>query len=72
MVKNMILGMADAMHLHDRGEDRLKTLYCVLTRVQDGGDIDESGDGYYYSTFPPPPPCPSPPQGGNRHLAHEQ
>ena len=19
-----------------------------------------------------PPPCPSPPQGGNRHLAHEQ
>ena len=52
MVRKMILGMAEAMQHIAKGEDGLKTLSCVPTRVRDGGNIDDEDHGYYSSNLP--------------------
>ena len=50
MVQTMILGMAEAMRHIEPSEEGLETLSCVLSRVQEGGNLDEADDGYYSSS----------------------
>ena len=50
MVKNMIVGMGEAMRSLQGGDEGLLVLTEVLRRVRDGGDLEEEDDGYYSSS----------------------
>ena len=51
MVRNLLMGMADAMSLLERGDQGLRILCSVLRKVrQGGGGIEEEDDGYYNSS----------------------
>ena len=50
MVRNMIVGMGEAMRSLQGGDESLLVLTEVLQRVKDGGDLEEEDDGYYSSS----------------------
>ena len=47
MVRQMIVGMGEAMSCLQGGDEGLQVLTDVLQRVRDGGDLEEEDDGYY-------------------------
>ena len=50
MVHKMILGTGDAMCGLEGGDEGLRVLSSTVSRVVDGGDLDEEEDGYYSSS----------------------
>ena len=50
MVRKMVMGMGEAMLNLEGGEEGLQVLTIVLTRVRDGGDLDEEDNGYHSSS----------------------
>ena len=50
MVKNMIVGMGEAIRSLQGGDEGLLVLTEVLRCVMDGGDLEEEDDGYYSSS----------------------
>ena len=50
MVRKMVVGMAKAMMHLEGGDEGLRVLTSVLTKVRDGGHLDEEDDGYYCSS----------------------
>ena len=50
MVRKKVVGMGEAMMHLEGGDEGLRALTGVLTKVRDGGDLDEEDNGYYSSS----------------------